>query len=443
MFDATILSIATSLSAIDFEGKPKLNLTPQEEPASRKPRIWLVNQFFGQGSAPTGRLLDDLAIQLQKAGWQVTVLTGAGSYRETEAQIHTKFSGDIRRLGWRKSGHGSLGKLCYWLAFAIHLAGWTLWRRQPEVILMQTTPPLLHVWFSVWQCLRGRHARLVLWNQDTYPELLVASRIFRETSWIYRGLRRLNRWSIRRLETVVVLDSAMRDHFLSQLTNPQPEVALIPNWDTTAPGIAGNLSENLKQLSAGYLHKLVYSGNLGLGHDLEPLLQALAQQPEQTDIFLVVVGTGGQTSALAERAKREGWRFVGFSPYLDDSAFLALLNWADVGLVALDARYLGLMSPSKMHAWLGAGKPVLYLGPRNSNVAETIDQFDCGWICEPTDSTAVQQALSEMRTNPLIFERKGLAARQAWAERHSSQAAQRAWALLIAQWQARLRGERS
>lgn len=400
-----------------------------------------MNQFFGQGSAPTGRLLDDLAVQLQDTGWEVTVLTGAGSYRDSEAQVAAKFSGSIRRFGLRKSSRGAIGKLCYWLAFAIHLAWWTFWQRQPDVILMQTTPPLLHVWFAMWRCIRGRRARLVLWNQDTYPELLVAAGIFRETSWIYRGLRGLNRWSLRRLESVVVLDSAMRDHFCSQLNEAQRAVVLIPNWDTTTLVAAEEIPESIRQLASGYRYKLVYSGNLGLGHDLEPLLQVLATHPEQSDFFVLVVGRGDQTSTLEERSQREGWHFVGFSPYLEDAAFRALLNWADVGLVALDMRYLGLMSPSKIHAWLGAGTPILYLGPRGSNVAETIELFDCGWICEPTDSMAVTRVLNELRTDPNVLARKGLAARQAWSERHNSQAAQNAWGSLIAQWRETLRSK--
>ena len=51
---------------------------------------------------------------------------------------------------------------------------------------------------------------------------------------------------------------------------------------------------------------------------------------------------------------------------------------ADAALITLDERSLGVMSPSKLHANLAAGLPVLYVGPAGSNVDEAIARFGCG-----------------------------------------------------------------
>ena len=45
---------------------------------------------------------------------------------------------------------------------------------------------------------------------------------------------------------------------------------------------------------------------------------------------------------------------------------------ADLALITLDDRGLGVMSPSKLHANLAAGLPVVYVGPEGSNVDEAI-----------------------------------------------------------------------
>lgn len=51
------------------------------------------------------------------------------------------------------------------------------------------------------------------------------------------------------------------------------------------------------------------------------------------------------------------------------------------------------MSPSKIHAYLGHGKPLLYLGPARSNVAEAIDQYACGFRCSQGDSQTLGHCL--------------------------------------------------
>ena len=44
-----------------------------------------------------------------------------------------------------------------------------------------------------------------------------------------------------------------------------------------------------------------------------------------------------------------------------------------VALITLDERSIGVMSPSKLHANLAAGLPVVYVGPQGSNVDEAIE----------------------------------------------------------------------
>ena len=51
---------------------------------------------------------------------------------------------------------------------------------------------------------------------------------------------------------------------------------------------------------------------------------------------------------------------------------------ADCGLITLEDYALGVMSPSKLHSNLAMSLPVLYVGPRHSNVDDAIARFDCG-----------------------------------------------------------------
>ena len=72
---------------------------------------------------------------------------------------------------------------------------------------------------------------------------------------------------------------------------------------------------------------------------------------------------------------------------------------ADLALITLHDRSLGVMSPSKLHANLAAGLPVLYVGPEGSNVDDAITRYAAGRSLREGDVDGVVQAVRELRTD--------------------------------------------
>ncbi|MDB5335486.1 MAG: putative colanic acid biosynthesis glycosyl transferase [Planctomycetaceae bacterium] len=395
---------------------------------TRAKDIWLVNLFFGPGAAPTGVLLASLADELLRHGWRVDVLTGTADYRTDFAQTDVPFQGKIHRFRCASTGNTLRSKFRTWLTFYIKVAWFVLWRRLPDVVVVQTTPPFLHTLFAVRAVFAWRRPKIILWNQDTYPESLTSTGLFRPTSWTYRLLQGIARWSGRRIAHAVVLDGAMANRLRQQGVQ---QITLIPNWDLAPATVAGvTLPDELRQIAEGYRYRIAYTGNLGRGHDLTPVWNYLRKYPTQTDFCFLFVGEGDRTAELRELVQREGWTCVKFWPYLPVAEFSALLHWADFGLVALEPGCLGLMSPSKMHAWLAAGKPVIYIGPQGSNVSETLAAFDCGFSVDPSQPESFERIAEALKTNDLL-KQMHLQSRRAWETRHAPDVGRKAWLELL------------
>lgn len=386
--------------------------------------VWLVNLFFGPGAAPTGVLLASLADELLRHEWRVEVLTGTAEYRSDFIASDSDFAGRIHHFRCTSSGKSLRSKLRTWLTFYWKVAWFLLWHRLPDVVIVQTTPPFLHTLFAVRSLFAWRHPRIILWNQDTYPESLVGTGMMKSTSLIYRGLQWVAGWSARRIDHAVVLDGAMADRLRQQGVR---QITLIPNWDLAPATVAGiALPDEFRQMGNGYRYRIAYTGNLGRGHDLSPLWTYLRKYPTQTDFCILFVGEGDRTAELRDLVQREGWTCVKFWPYLPAAEFAALLHWADFGLVALDPSCLGLMSPSKMHAWLAAGKPVIYIGPVGSNVSETLDAFRCGFAVDPAQPDSFQEVADTLSAGN-VLEQLHLQSRLAWKTRHSPEVGLKAW----------------
>src|SRR5690606_23130368 len=105
----------------------------------------------------------------------------------------------------------------------------------------------------------------------------------------------------------------------------------------------------------------------------------------------------------------------------------AVMAGADLALITLDDRSLGVMSPSKLHANMAAGLPVLYVGPVGSNVDEAIERFGCGASVRNGDVEGLVSAVQRLRVDAAARAR----ARAAFEEAYSDDAVLPRWDAVI------------
>ena len=81
------------------------------------------------------------------------------------------------------------------------------------------------------------------------------------------------------------------------------------------------------------------------------------------------------------------------------------LEGRTLALITLDDRSLGVMSPSKLHANLAAGLPILYVGPERSNVDEAIRRHDVGRSVRHGNVAAFVTAVRDLATDDAVSAR--------------------------------------
>jgi len=395
---------------------------PLGEPDTfNRERIWLVNLFFGSGVAPTGLLLESVAVGLTEAGLDVQVLTGRATYNRGSESVSHRFPGPVRQI-YTGLAHslGFLGRLLTWLTFYFGVIWYTFTHRVPDKVLVLSTPPFLHSIFVLRNMFVRRKAQLILWNQDTFPETLGAVGILRTNSLFYRLLLTVQRWSTSRVDKVIVLDQAMKQ-ILEQ--HGARRITIIPNWQndlTPASDLEQNdVNKRIQDARRSFRYIVVYTGNYGWGHDLGILFEWLRSHPDQRDFFFLFVGGGEKWNqledlqAMIKAANDSAPESVGVFPYVATSQYPGLLDQADFGMAALEEACLGLQSPSKIHGYLAHGKPLLYIGPKRSNVADAIEQYQCGFQIDEHDIVGLERCLAGLLSAQ--FDYASLSRRAEWA----------------------------
>jgi colanic acid biosynthesis glycosyl transferase WcaI len=368
-------------------------------------RITLLNQFYAPDISPTAQLAASLAEHRAELGDDVTVLTGRAGYLEglgpagpagvaggaTGVRVRRTWTPDLGRASVVRR---LLGYVSYLLGTAVRIV---LLPAQ-DVVVAMTTPPFVVV-LALLHKLLHRRTRVVLWSMDCYPDAAERFDELRPGGFVSRVLRRVNRAAFRRIDHVVALDGAMADLLAQYAAGPgRPPTTVVPNWERAALYPAGNAPERWagwEALPVEGRTVVVYLGNLGVGHQFGTVVDAAAALADEA--LFVFVGGGARRDELADEVATRRLANVVLHEYVPKEDTAAVMAGADAALITLDERSLGVMSPSKLHANLAAGLPVLYVGPEGSNVDEAIRRFGCGASLREGDVDRLVAAVRSLR----------------------------------------------
>jgi glycosyltransferase involved in cell wall biosynthesis len=245
-------------------------------------------------------------------------------------------------------------------------------------------------------------ARFVYWVQDVYPELLVALGVLAKGSLAERALAALSAALYRHATRVIALDEAMADRLVAAGAQ-RARVRVIDHFCDTQELTPQTPAENALRKRLGLTDEFIvcYAGNHGHCHDFDTLIAALAQQAEAGDLTIhwLFVGDGEQRQHLVRSVPSALRRNVHLLPPQARAELPAVLSAGSVGLVTLKPELYGLLAPSKLYGLLGAGCPVVYVGPRHGRIPELLAREPVGVAIDNGDAAGLLRALKQLRTD--------------------------------------------
>ena len=397
-------------------------------------RVLLLNQVFYPDVAATAQHGHDLARALVAKGHEVTAIASRSLYGDSTARLPASETVDgirIERVGRNWFGKRNLlGRMADFGLFYVSAAIKSMRIGRQDVIITFTTPPLIGG--VGWLATRVRGGKLVYWSMDLYPEVAVAGGLVKERSWTARLVSALDTAVMRGSAAVVALGRCMRERILARNVAPE-KVHVIPVWGEEATP-ADETGENSFRREWGVRDDQVlvmYSGNFGLGHDVQTFLSAARELASDPRIRFAFVGGG------ARRPEVE--RFVGehrlgnciLAPYQPRERLAELLAAGDVHLITMLPSFAGVMVPSKLYGVLAAGRPAIFVGPKAAEAALTVEELGCGVVVGPGDVDGLVQAIRRMADDRESRQGMGEAGRRAAATRFGRIPACEAWTELV------------
>ena len=148
---------------------------------------------------------------------------------------------------------------------------------------------------------------------------------------------------------------------------------------------------------------IIYSGNLGKGHDVQYLLDIAMAMKENDKVFFVIAGEGFKKKMIKDGIVRLELNNCIWLPYQDKELFKHMLAATDIGVVTIDEPNAYVSIPSKTFNIMGAGKPIICFGKKDSELGKLVNDNKAGEIYTGKDLSDCVSFVEKLVNNQEVY----------------------------------------
>lgn len=373
-------------------------------------KILLVTQYFW----PENFRINDLALNFQRQGHQVTVLTGIPNYptgkffddyglfkNTTEQWCSINI---IRAPIVPRGKGGGLRLAVNYFSFAVFACICAVVRIQKDfdvIFVHEPSPITVGIPAIVMKKMTG--APILFWVLDIWPESVSAAGAVTQP-WIIETLRGITRWIYSHCDLVLLQSMGFMSH-AKEMSVPNERVRYFPSWAEELYVPIEPTAEN-KQPNMPDGFCIVFAGNIGAAQDFGTILDAAEILKMELLIKWVIIGDGRMLSWVREEVCKRGLEqtvhLLGRHSVEKMPEYFA---HADALLVSLKKEPIFSSTiPGKIQSYLACGKPVIAM--LDGEGARIITEASAGIACPAEDAQTLAQAVVKLSQT----DRKALAA---------------------------------
>lgn len=370
--------------------------------------IIIVSEMFYPDKTSTAYIMTKIADELSKTA-NIVVLTTDNNYDGTKFSIGSedKSYKIVRIRGGVHDKNKLLSRTYRMVSTSLKLFFklWSIVTPNCDVIIVTNPAPFL-ILASILKRIKGFKLSIIV--QDVFPENANAAGLISSKNVVYKIAKNIWEHSYHLADRLIVCGRDMKEIFRSKLSrfNQRPEIIVIENW----------ADKNLLEYENLHINddpiEILFAGNIGRCQGIESFLDII----KNNDISNVNIRFRGD-GAVVPNIKN----FIGSNPgkkvfyggrYSRDEQFSILSN-CDIALVTLTDGMFGLGVPSKSYNIMSAGKPILYIGDPNSEIALIIKEHNIGYSFAPSEQERIVNWLKNLnQQDKKDFIQKGKIARE-------------------------------
>lgn len=360
-------------------------------------RTWIISEYYYPVVVTTGYYVTEIAKYLAGKGMDVGVITSNNTYYSTDESSTLKYEQHNGVSIFRKV-HGQINKddnkkrVLRLLSLSFSFFWMSLGNiKKGDQVVVLTNPAFFLLFMPIVRLFTGCKYHILV--HDIFPENLSSLGKVTEGSRFYAFLKKVFDFAYCKADSLISIGNDMSNVLASKVQGKTP-IELITNWadvDEVIPQAKEETETYQKIKEFAEEHVLFqFAGNLGKAQGLDNVMAAISKV-ETDDARFLFVGAGAKLNDIHKFAEEhENTYLFGFVSRSQQNDFL---NACDIGIVTLAEGMYGLGVPSKSYNIMATGRPILYIGEEDSEVAINIKKYDIGWVVKPNDPLALKNQI--------------------------------------------------
>lgn len=349
---------------------------------------------IGEVFYPEDFLINDLAREWEKDGYDFEVLTRAPSYPfgivykgYKNKMYQTTYFNTIKihrfpvLQGYKNSVLIKVlnyFSFVFWSSLVILFIGHRFDRvfiYQAGSLTLATAGILMKKFFG---------AKVIIWTQDLWPETVYAYG-FKKTKILSFCLNHFVKWIYKNCDSILVSCEGFIERIHRYV--PEKRIDFVPNWSlmeykpTTKVKLPGSFN-------------FTFAGNIGKVQNLDNVVKGFGLFVRSNPTaYLNIIGDGSYLNELKELVNRENISNVNFTGRIPLSEMPDYYQASDVLIISLkNVPLYEIMVPSKFQAYLATQKPIFAIF--NGEVRKMVERYHIGYGASPDNVEDIAKIFS-------------------------------------------------
>lgn len=294
-------------------------------------------------------------------------------------------------------------RILSWLAYTILALFKIIFTPKGTLIFIVSNPPFLGL--ITWVVSKIRQLPYIVLIYDMHPDTMISFGVLKEDSVVVRFWRFINRKVWEDSAAVYTIGNVMAERLSEQFDVNKTQlkyVGVIPPWADTdiIKPMEKSLNPLARKLDQLNCTTVLYSGNMGISHDINSMLKAAKLLKGRFDIKFLFIGEGEKWQEAYDFVEMERLTNVQVLPFQPEALLPYTMSLGDISLVALDKGAEGLMVPSKMYYYMAAGSAVVGICQGKNDLAESLSKCNSGLVVLPGEFEKLAEIILYLADNP-------------------------------------------
>lgn len=379
----------------------------------------IVSQLFYPEMVSSGQALTELTEELTNMGLKIKVISSQPTILKDSPIVDKviDYKGIKIKRTWstRFPKLSFFGKLLNLTTFFLTASIEIIFKDRKVPLLLVTNPPYMSIIGWINHYINKTKFGVLLF--DIMPEQAELLNMIKPGGLFANTWRKFNKLWYKKAAYVVVLSKDMLEGAIDNASlrgtryekKCREKTHIIHVWSDDRLIKPKSKSESKYAEKLNVKDKVVvqYSGNHGMFHDMETLLNLVEKMSQYEKVVFQFIGEGYKKKLVEKVFTEKKPSNMYVSSYVPKEELSDSLAMADLGVIAQLPNQERVCYPSKLLGIMSSGRPVLAICSPNCDMARTINDNMLGYVVNNGDIDSAVKIIKECINNPEEMSRRG------------------------------------